>query len=1345
MNPPDGRSCVSVVIGAGFSLNAVPRSSSTKTFPTWVDLAEQFAQRLFPSDEQTAERKKCLRSAASTSGVLRLAKEFEVAFGPAELRRFIRDAIPDLDYSPGSLHQKLFELNWADIFTTNYDTLLERQSDDPDTRNDYNVVLSPRELPLCQRPRIVKLHGTLPGLDDLVLTEDHYREYPTTYAPFVSEFQVALMETHLCMIGFSGDDPNFLAWTGWVRDQLKTDIPFLYFFTFDDLPAFRRRLLEERRIIPLHLPSLFGDDLSKQEHLSALFEELGKPTGPGRPAWNRYSNEPTDDIDATISKRRHAREASATTWLEQAIEWRAERLNYLGWLIAPRHAIERLWEATEDWVFKLPPASDLKVPALIFVLWELTWRCRTTLFPLYDATVSDVLLPALNAFDEWLEKNIEFECDGSFKPSTIPVKAGTVTLKLPTKELVSAAIELHLEAIRHSREIGDFDRFWKLAKSLDSVLDVAPTNLAVESQRVTHIKKAACDILRTDQFLAHQESLVYLTMGQHLKAHELVSNWNTDGQPEWSMRKAGVLASLGDSESARDIWKDEYRRRRRQRRGREPGIQDDSCFAWLAFFLRRVKGLDRIRGLRPKTGKKSDSPIPTRTDSPFDRPDELNPIRTHQRFNRPVAPPDRDPAGGSDKPHEPSTDELTRRISVSRRFDCDPNDLIRWFHDSNQQEFSERREIEVVKFDPQSRTNSISSGPPGLKERTVSAYRTIRLLEESGFPRQFSQVGWTSFLHRPAIKILAIGGTNEALGAFLRCRDSDLFDDVLGRVQVARLAYTPSITDDDQPNDSIDKPFHESLFDNVERSLRELIDELPSGVTRSDRRDETEQFMESELRFTLELLSRLVIIQPESTIVAFVERVVGLLDKLQIHKRWWLEENVSQLLTRTCSSVMPSSRWQMLGSLLAVPIKGDEVLTELRGYGDWKDPVSFLSGSHPDTLVTSDNDTKQISLLIETVRSENSTLRQSATLRLLYLFETGLLNRDQVKSWSDALFSQTDDFGFPKETGCLDSLITGLPKQTGFDERKAFRDKYLNDTSERERDYNFFWTLAGTRRINTKHPSRAVKWNRSDIDALIWSASAACDEIRVKREVYANGSKRNAMADDFLNSDPETNETCIAIGDMLISCVVDNPSSTLKQKQTVVELARNAMSSDLPVLSLYPPLISIDDSLKDELESELLLKLVSSARETFRIAARAMNHWLDQCGREMAPFPSARLLLTVVGRLSCPDGEILPAALSLCAKIIRTIPNENLERFVQQVTVEVERLIPQIEYEPSKPRFWRRDRVILSADIPDIRTGIARLVFALQQGGCRSETLGSFLLELQNDCLPEVRRAACGE
>ncbi len=196
------------MVGAGFSSNADKTRPDAHEPPTWRDLAEAMCDKLYPQGDDD-RRQSAIAATSETSGLLRLAQEYVIAFKRGDLHRFIGQQVRDDDFKPGDMHSRLLRLPWRDVFTTNWDTLLERTHASVVERA-YSVVRTMDEIPLAARPRIVKLHGSVPAHFPLIFTEEDYRTYPVKFAPFVNTAQQAMMETVFCLIGFSGDDPNFL-------------------------------------------------------------------------------------------------------------------------------------------------------------------------------------------------------------------------------------------------------------------------------------------------------------------------------------------------------------------------------------------------------------------------------------------------------------------------------------------------------------------------------------------------------------------------------------------------------------------------------------------------------------------------------------------------------------------------------------------------------------------------------------------------------------------------------------------------------------------------------------------------------------------------------------------------------------------------------------------------------------------------------------------------------------------------------------------------------------------------------------------------------------------------------
>lgn len=230
----------SVMVGSGFSRNAEKVNPDTPPPPLWRDIAQEMLNELGGDH------------GLSVNDPLKLAQVYEANRGRDSLHDLLVRLIRDDDFLAGEAHSRLLELPWRDVFTTNWDTLLERARSNVLGRS-YGVVERAAQLPEMSQPRIVKLHSSLPSTFPLIVTEDDYRTYPTRYAPFVNTVQQTLMETVILLVGFSGSDPNFLKWAGWVQDHLSDSAPTVYLAGLLGLSPGERAYWEGRNITPIDL------------------------------------------------------------------------------------------------------------------------------------------------------------------------------------------------------------------------------------------------------------------------------------------------------------------------------------------------------------------------------------------------------------------------------------------------------------------------------------------------------------------------------------------------------------------------------------------------------------------------------------------------------------------------------------------------------------------------------------------------------------------------------------------------------------------------------------------------------------------------------------------------------------------------------------------------------------------------------------------------------------------------------------------------------------------------------------------------------------------------------------
>ena len=397
----------SVMVGSGFSRNAERVIRNAREMPTWQNLVDHFYDALYPQGNASSSG---TNHRPATDNV-RIAQEYKAAFGKSGLHDALRRLVPDAEHTPGVKHQRLLKLPWRDIYTTNWDTLLERAQSQVSEQH-YSAVTSVEEIPMASRPRIVKLHGSLPAQFPLIVTEEDYRTYPTKFAPFVNTVQQSMMETVFLLIGFSGDDPNFLNWSGWVRDNLGTSAPKIYLAGWLGLSHHRRRMLENHNVVPIDLaqhpraedwPDNLRHDYATEWLLRTL--ELGRPYD--ITSWPTTPSHQVDEIPSllkpieTASPKEPKAEpatpstepvSSADSVREITAIWQHNRLMYPGWLTLPFTNRGQMEWSTDAWGHvTLKSLPDLQPIERLVALRELTWREDSLLIPMHPDLQSAIV------------------------------------------------------------------------------------------------------------------------------------------------------------------------------------------------------------------------------------------------------------------------------------------------------------------------------------------------------------------------------------------------------------------------------------------------------------------------------------------------------------------------------------------------------------------------------------------------------------------------------------------------------------------------------------------------------------------------------------------------------------------------------------------------------------------------------------------------------------------------------------------------------------------------------------------------------------------------------------------
>ena len=528
-----------VMVGAGFSVNSVPSPGVSTSFPTWPELARAMFDEIYPaSPNETAEQKIKREKQFDRSNSPRLASEYEATFDRRRLESLIRARIPDTDHQPGDLHGLLLQLPWKDVFTTNYDTLLER-TEVPG--RVYQPVTTVTELTTAISPRIIKLHGSFPSLTQFIITEEDYRTYPKDFVPFVNTVRQSLIENTFVLIGFSGDDPNFLQWIGWIRDELDKHHAPIYLVGPLSLSNVQRSLLTKRGITPIDLTPIFSNTNRPHGiHASAIewFLRSLLEAKPQRPeAWLKTktsargtadfkppilvsgSTEP-EKVDLSSSSQNPLDEETVRKVIER---WRFERNQYSGWLVPTNEIRFSLWHETRNWIEPLITFAENWQPADRLLLFrEINWRLEVSMIPLF----SDWITPFESAVNELFPSLKE----------RIPAKPSNKvmsSINVSDTEVAEAWLDIAFALLREARENYNSERWNAFKEKIDNVV-ISYSRFANRY----HYEQALWSIWNIERS----------------QAKDVLAKWTPSSHsPIAMMWKAGLLAELDELSEARSL------------------------------------------------------------------------------------------------------------------------------------------------------------------------------------------------------------------------------------------------------------------------------------------------------------------------------------------------------------------------------------------------------------------------------------------------------------------------------------------------------------------------------------------------------------------------------------------------------------------------------------------------------------------------------------------------------------------------------------------------------------------------------------------------------------------------
>lgn len=1222
-----------VMVGSGFSKNA------GNGFPDWNQLGDLFYHKAHGVKPDPAKQKYL--------NVLRLAEEVQAAIGRPALENLLRTNIPDLNIEPSGLHVELLELPWVDVFTTNYDTLLERASAEVVTRR-YEPVVNKEDIPYAIKPRIVKLHGSFPSERPFIITEEDYRRYPHDYAPFVNTVQQALLENTFCLIGFSGDDPNFLQWIGWIRDNLGGDkTQKIYLVGVFDLSSARLQLLAQRGIIVVDLSCCHG--IERHDHKKALsrFFEYIRSKKPDALDWpyNPKTMHPVHGADRIEEIQKITK------------EWRRQRQSYPGWLILPHGNRENLWVFTDAWVNYLPDTEKSPPGLDIQYAFELIWRLERCLLPLFN-NIAEFC-------EKLLEKYWPFQTGNP--PANCQFRAGEEKFRdLPWNDLRQAWLAIAVAMLRFYREEGYLDK-WKEAEIR---LKTLSDRLSAEQREFLNYEGFLFNLFTLDLPIAKQRL-------EHWRPNE--------AQPYWMTKRAAALAEIGqlnDTDEQIRLSLVESRKKSNDDNASSGylSVSNESLQMLVLRYVRDASDWIVDKTATPeeeqlirddlanewklgKQGPESDRQANSTIKPPekFNSFDEAWNDLYDNRLNSRRAEWNQCLRAIRNNQRKNELQQQNARWDELKAFRCDPWNELKLYELTLDRPFTQRKNItEKREFDigRVSRTCHLH----GIDREVIDAYSFLRFCEEVGLPFSIgsSSVAKVKDTAKASLQRISRYSSFWAIATLARLGDAKAVDSLFSRESVYRFTANEA-----------DQLIHSYLD-----ALNKCRDDIHAGdAFRND------SYGVRLAQLLPEVMSRLCCKcsgETKHCVLEFVTGIYASPDKTNYR-------NVKNLTKRLISSMSEVVQYSLVPDLLKIPFPED---LNLLVKDEFLNPFLLLNlNQKPECAPALEIQPGLVDHLFRQAALDNSDRRRWAITSLVTLHKLQLLDDGQSKNLAGAIWRVTDQYGLPDVTDFYKFAFLRFPHPEDVDPAQLVKN-YVMSTSfpiQKNKQDKGVGITGGN--IPIVHEIIGANSNGGSI----WTAEDAAEILQRLLEWWDADKDRLSEKEDVptgFSSIPEEFRARFARMIELLAEVVcqklsaDSPDDI---KISLDRLLKEIREYKMPVLEAETACLHIFPDQKADVYSRINQALISGQDNIQRDALRAIaKSILDGIGADASsiePDPTSMLSQYLTW---CPTHSI-SSALWIIVRILKNLPTSFTASLEEAAQRRLGRLLTETAYDNDNP------------------------------------------------------------
>lgn len=249
-----------IFVGAGVSKNS--------HVPTWGTIVREYADKLNYKYDLL-----------STDDYLKIPQYFysyDTSINHKEYYSILKEAF-NKDYKPNILNDLIVSMKPDHIITTNYDHLLDDYG--------YEVIKSDRDLLKSKGSHfLLKMHGDIDELEEIVFKEDDYLRYSQTHSIMELYIKSLLIDHVFLFVGYSLNDYNLKTFMSWIdymgiENNVNESMHNHYLITNDILPSqdYLISYYKSKHIEVININSM-SDDLIKESEDVLLEDEIGRKT-----------------------------------------------------------------------------------------------------------------------------------------------------------------------------------------------------------------------------------------------------------------------------------------------------------------------------------------------------------------------------------------------------------------------------------------------------------------------------------------------------------------------------------------------------------------------------------------------------------------------------------------------------------------------------------------------------------------------------------------------------------------------------------------------------------------------------------------------------------------------------------------------------------------------------------------------------------------------------------------------------------------------------------------------------------------------------------------------------------